>query len=129
MILQFKKKHIGFSMSFLMYQSISNYFDLILEIKTKLAGGTYGLEDLISINISPNRLIDLYNYLGGLPERSAALLNADMKATLIPQIGALAQSGDADAATVIEALTLIDNTAATSRDTTINNGLNWLTNA
>ena len=128
--LNFKKSHIGYCASFMMGGSISQYFYLVTAIRNQLLSDTYGMDDLISITIEDQDLIDLYSYLGYQSERTASKLNADMKNTLVPQLITIAGNNteqSVSAQTVIAKLTEIDTNSATARDEGIQIGIDWLT--
>jgi hypothetical protein len=128
--LNFKKKHIGYCASIMMNGSISQYFDLVSNVKSKLLSGTYDLEDLVTIEIKDIDLVTLYTNLGYLSERTAALVNKELKETLLPQLLDIS-NGETDqkdtALSILSQLTEIDSSASTLRNDLIQRGIDWLT--
>jgi hypothetical protein len=129
--IQLKKKHLGYCAEFMMSGSMLQYFYIASMVRDQLLAGTFELEDLVSVEILPDDLIDIYTTLGFKPERTGSSMNGDMKQLLLPQLVSLASNSDPNIASsagyVITQLTAIDTQNINELSTIVNNGINWLT--
>jgi hypothetical protein len=148
MKLQFKEKHLCFIVNQLSNVVLSQNFNLVYQIKSKLNETSYQPDDLVEIEVDSNSLIEIYKELGYKYEYLFSEINRQMKTVLLteftakmnvyyallaakPEIGL----GDYSNVTELEAIVISEaseineiNTAITTRSNSADAEIEGMTN-